>query len=815
MSATLSPTGVPLPRRAWLSVRTGAIVAGSVPVASRLRSVPRSLWFSITALCCCLAATAVLASWRLATDTHGVPGPAGLRQVWRSQTGEPWPLLFSVGEWRRLQAQNRSFAGLALYQPGMVIVGDGDAAERVRCMYVSDNYFEVTGISQVNRAPLWRRAAGSGSAGVVIGTELCRRLHPAGDCVGRSLLVNGNAFSITAVAPRSFAGAVAGMNVVVWIPLRFMVQLTGNPLVGADDANIYGLLARIYREVDPEVGAGRVRAAVAALATTPANAQISAESIWKPRPMIFGLMVYVGYVSALLTALAVQAWMNTLMVAALTVLRRTREFTIRMVCGGWRRHFIVQIVTELSLPLVIATAAGTALFGTAIAISRQSDVGWLVGLPFIVEFNSVRLMLAVLVLTTAAVAIPLFVIAALLTPTSAQAIANARRRRRSFARYLLIATQVSVSAIIATFAVLIVRGVRDQRGPALGFRTAGIATARLDPAMQGYDTARAESAYAAITRSLRESGAEPAMATWIPGAGMIDRISTGEGTAGRRQLQLRTLAVTPGFLRLTALPLVAGRDFREAENDERAAATAILSASAARSLFGSPAAAIGRTCLLGDRGVTVVGVTADARLISIYDPPPATAFVPLRQFALGSAFVFAAMPGASDAARLRAFESAIRAADRHIGIFAARTFDDAVSDAEKRPAAAAALCAVIAGVCCLLMSCNGIFTMISYAVAQSSREIAIRRSLGARPVHLLQLLGVAPLVASAAGIAVAMLAVSHFAGTIAAVVPVTRMPDAATLAGTAAAIGVVVVISASLPIRQLLRAEIVTLLHGE
>jgi hypothetical protein len=251
--------------------------------------------------------------------------------------------------------------------------------------------------------------------------------------------------------------------------------------------------------------------------------------------------------------------------------------------------------------------------------------------------------------------------------------------------------------------------------------------------------------------------------------------------------------VSRGYFGAMGIGLEAGRDFR-ATDDGASAAVAVVSRAFAKRYWPEAAAedAVGRTFLLGDDAVSVIGVAADIKIASLAETPRPFFYLPLSQASPNAVFVVVRTAGEPLAA-LPLLREALRALDPAVPLYSVKTMAEHFELGVYKQRLASRSLAVLGGVA-LILSIVGLYGLLAYFVALRTREIGLRRALGARAVDVLRLLGregIRPaLVGLALGLATAAATSGLLSGLLLGVSP--RDPVAFGLAtvvflGTAAA----------------------------
>jgi putative ABC transport system permease protein len=217
--------------------------------------------------------------------------------------------------------------------------------------------------------------------------------------------------------------------------------------------------------------------------------------------------------------------------------------------------------------------------------------------------------------------------------------------------------------------------------------------------------------------------------------------------------------VDPGFVPALGMPVLAGRSFEEARPADdatvdfdptdadgpelvRRGANLVLSASAARRIGArSPAEAIGRRIFVPVRGVsepvpaTVIGVVGDVQLRSMRDRIRPAAYLVNRQRYNHLLVRFEdSEPAAVRAAAATAWRRLLPNVPFE-GAFAEERLAEFYAD----DAARGRVFAVFAGIA-IVISCMGLFGLAAFTAERRTKEIGIRKVLGARTSDILRLL---------------------------------------------------------------------------
>src|SRR5262249_51342695 len=193
--------------------------------------------------------------------------------------------------------------------------------------------------------------------------------------------------------------------------------------------------------------------------------------------------------------------------------------------------------------------------------------------------------------------------------------------------------------------------------------------------------------------------------------------------------------VGPGYLAMMGIPLVAGREFTRADDENGTPVTVVNETMAARYWQGRNA--IGDRVQVKGRWLTVVGVAEDSKYRSLREVPVPFFYVPLRQNFTTSAML-------QIRTRLKPENVAVGVArrvhelDGNLAPYEMITMGELVERSTSSQQVAVTLLAVL-GSLALLLAAIGLYAVMSYTVSQSTREMGLRRALGAKMSDVVRL----------------------------------------------------------------------------
>jgi predicted permease len=277
--------------------------------------------------------------------------------------------------------------------------------------------------------------------------------------------------------------------------------------------------------------------------------------------------------------------------------------------------------------------------------------------------------------------------------------------------------------------------------------------------------------------------------------------------------------VSPGLFEALGIPMRAGRGFEWADTYDRRQ-VAVVSENLARSLWGSPQTALGKRLRLFDNEPwrEIVGVVGNVHQSTLDRPAEETIYLPQDHFLaqyMSRSVQFVLRSGRVDTSGfLEDVQRAIWSVNGNLPLARVATLGDTYRQALARTSLILTLLAITAAMA-LALGLLGIYGVISYTLAQRTREIGVRMALGARDAQLKRMLLGRVLVLVTVGVAVGLGGAAALTRLMKSMLFGVTALDAPTFGAMAAALVAVAIVAGYLPARRVTRIEPMRALREE
>jgi putative ABC transport system permease protein len=624
------------------------------------------------------------------------------------------------------------------------------------------------------------RQPSSGEPVVVLSDRLWRTLGADPQLIGKTLSIEGRDWRVIGVMPADFA--VPDTTTMFWVPWDMRVSYRPRYPDGPPrDARFLYVVGRMKAGMTVESATARMDAVANALAAEyPAinagwTVQLSPLVDEIVRTSRLELFLVFGAMCCLLLLVCAN-------VAGLAIARgagRAREIAIRLALGAGSGRVTRQLIAESTLTamatFVIALVLAAWWVGAALLIA-PSGIPRLHEVALNARVVSFAAVLALLV-TAIGNAVPILragraPIAGALKDGTAVSGSGASRLRAS-----LVVAEIAAAVVLLVGAGLLARTFAELRQVDIGFNTSNVLVMRITPDSARYRTpAQTNDYYRRVLASLREVPAIQSVAavTALPmskiGSDFTRPYWREDAPPQDTKPPMASVRMaTPGYFNTLGLPLIAGREFTDADAAD-APSVVVINQKLANLAWGNEDP-IGRNLVLdyqrGPYPYQVVGIVRDDRHSGPRSEPVPEIFIPHAQnpYLIMNVIARTSLDPLTVAQAARA--NALKV-DPDQPVHSLTTMDDLLGDAVQLDRFAMLLITMFA-VGGLITAAGGVYALLAYTVMQRRRDIALRMALGASPQRVARSIVTESLMLAAAGGAIGLIGaaiLSRFARTL-------------------------------------------------
>jgi predicted permease len=597
----------------------------------------------------------------------------------------------------------------------------------------------------------------------VLGEDTWRRLFNADPMiVGKNIYIKEVAYTIVGVMPKGFSFPY-GEAMQVWSPAE--IKASGKVAMSGDEEIFGELYARLPNGMTiAQLAAGFDRAQAVIAKQNPWGVLPSrVEAIGYRQSLIEDARKPLMLLYAVVFAIWALACLNVTSLMLARAVARVREHAVRAALGASGARLLQQAVVESMLLSGIGGVAGFLLGESAIKLLwRQIDRNLPLTRTIHVEWRVLAGMAALTVATSIVVGVfPAWRAWRRNVQQSLQGVNATASAGQSRTREALVVAQLALTLVFLVGAGLFLRTIHALRQVPLGFSQQNVLTGGI--VLNGAVPAAAGSAREA---NIIRTSYEPLLARLraIPGVkdaalssvlplrrefsvGLIVQIDHKKLPPAQAPRAGASLA-SAGLASALGIPMVRGRFFTE---DDTAAAPVVALINKAFADKYLPATdPVGHTLSMGEgkfADIRIVGVIGDMKQNNVMDAIRPEVYFCLAQmqpgtpmYGVATAFMEVAIRAAIPADTLRAqFDKAIHEVAPDATTTDVKTIHQAVEDSFGSQTLVAHLLECF-GALALMIATVGLYGLLSFAVAQRTREIGLRIALGAPQSNILSLI---------------------------------------------------------------------------